>query len=95
MRSKTGHPCPNRAEVELHGVPFCGACAREQEAYFAMGELTREAHGLRYGPLVGALERTRRERTAGGIAVAEEPEARSNNRAAFTGCVRRQEGVSK
>lgn len=43
VRSKTEHPCPNRAAVEIYGIPFCKACAREQEAYFAIGELTQEA----------------------------------------------------
>ena len=28
--------------VEIRGIPFCEACAREQEAYFAIGELTQE-----------------------------------------------------
>jgi hypothetical protein len=28
--------------VEIQGVPFCERCAREQEAYFAIGELTQE-----------------------------------------------------
>ena len=28
--------------MEIRGVPFCEACAREQEAYFAIGELTQE-----------------------------------------------------
>jgi hypothetical protein len=37
--------------VEGRGVPFCETCAREQEAYFAIGELTQEAQGLRNGPL--------------------------------------------
>jgi hypothetical protein len=27
--------------VEIRGVPFCERCAREQEAYFAIGELTQ------------------------------------------------------
>ena len=74
VRSKTEHPCPHRAVVEICGVPFCEGCAREQEAYFAMGELTREAQGPRSEPLVGALGGTRWER-AGGIGAAEEPEA--------------------
>lgn len=51
--SKTQHPCPNPAVVERWGIPFCEACAREQEAYFAVGELTREAQGLVNEPLVG------------------------------------------
>ena len=42
VRSKTGNPCPRRAEVEILGVDFCEPCAREQAAYFAIGELTRE-----------------------------------------------------
>ena len=61
MRSRTDSPCPRIAEVEILGVAFCGACAREQEAYFAIGELTQqeEARDLRSGPLVEALERIR------------------------------------
>ena len=71
VRSKTDYPCPHQAVVEIRGIPFCGACASRQNAYFAIGELTQEAHGFRYGPLVGALE---------SIAVAEQLlEASSNN----------------
>ncbi len=72
VRSKTDYPCPHQAVVEIRGVPFCGACASRQDAYFAIGELTQEAHGFRCGPLVVALE---------SIAAAEQPEASSNNRA--------------
>jgi hypothetical protein len=45
-------------------VDFCGPCAREQEAYFAIGELVarKEAPGPRGTPLAQALERVRRER---------------------------------
>jgi hypothetical protein len=53
---------PRTAEVEIMGVAFSGACARQQEAYFAIGELTddeEEARDLRSGPLVEALERIR------------------------------------
>ena len=65
VRSRTESPCPRRAEVEILGVAFCGPCARRQEAYFAIGELTQqeEARDLRSGPLVEALERIRRDRT--------------------------------
>ena len=42
VRSKTESPCHRRAVVEMRGVGFCGPCAREQEAYFAIGELTQE-----------------------------------------------------
>ncbi len=65
VRSETESPCLRRAVVEIRGVAFCGPCAREQEAYFAIGELTQqeEARDLRSGPLVEALERMRRDRT--------------------------------
>jgi hypothetical protein len=42
VRSKTESPCPRSAEVEILGVAFCGPCARKQEAYFSIGELTHE-----------------------------------------------------
>jgi hypothetical protein len=64
VRSRTDSPCPRSAEVEILGVAFCGPCGRQQEAYFAIGELTQqeEARDLRSGPLVEALERMRRDR---------------------------------
>lgn len=40
--SETDRPCPRPATVRVLGVPFCERCAREQEAYFAVGELTQE-----------------------------------------------------
>ncbi len=59
VRSKTQRPCLHQAVVEIQGIPFCEACAREQEAYFAIGELTHEeAQGFRSKP----LERMRWER---------------------------------
>jgi hypothetical protein len=62
VRSKTENPCPHRAVVEIRGIAFCEPCAREQEAYFAIGELTQGTQGLRSKPLAEALERMRRER---------------------------------
>jgi hypothetical protein len=62
VRSKTQTPCLKPAVVEIRGIPFCEPCAREQEAYFAIGELTRGKHSLRSKPLAEALERMRRER---------------------------------
>ena len=63
MRSKTGNPCLRRAEVEILGVAFCGACARAQRAYFAIGELTQdEGQDFHSKPLAEALKRLRRER---------------------------------
>ena len=38
--SRTDHPCPRQAVVEICGVPFCEQCARDQEAYFAIGEMS-------------------------------------------------------
>jgi len=32
--------------MEIRGVAFCGPCAREQEAYFAIGELVALAEAL-------------------------------------------------
>jgi hypothetical protein len=66
VRSKTQSPCLHQAVVEILGIPFCEACAREQEAYFAIGELTQEdTEGLHSKTLAEALERMRRERAGG------------------------------
>ena len=63
VRLYTESPCPRRAEVEILGVAFCGPCARQQEAYFAIGELTHEdGRDLRSKPLAEVLERKRQER---------------------------------
>ena len=63
VRSRTQSPCLQRAVVEILGIPFCEACAREQEAYFAIGELTQEeVQGFGSKPLAEALERMQRER---------------------------------
>jgi hypothetical protein len=50
VRSKTEHPCPHQAVLEIWGIPFCEACAREQEAYFAIGKLTMQPQGLASDP---------------------------------------------
>ena len=73
VRINTQSPCPRRAEVEILGVAFCGPCACQQEAYFAIGELTNEeGQELRSKTLAEVLERKRRERagSADGIAAA-------------------------
>ena len=62
VRIYTESPCPRSAEVEILGVAFCGPCARQQAAYFSIGELTHEeGRDLRYenrGSLsLGALTR--------------------------------------
>jgi len=60
--------------VEIRGIPFCEACAREQEVYFAIGELTQEeTRDLSSEPLSKSLGKTlgkmldkmRRQRTDG------------------------------
>ncbi len=61
---ETERPCPNPAAVEIRGVPFCAWCAREQEAYFTVGEITQEladdrtrrAHSSFDEPLAEALD---------------------------------------
>jgi hypothetical protein len=67
VRSETESPCPHLAAVEIGGVAFCEACAREQEAYFAIGELTQEeeTQDPRSKRLSEALERIRWESTNG------------------------------
>ena len=63
VRTKAENPCPRRAEMEILGVAFCRPCAREQEAYFAIGELAdEEAQDFRSKALADALERMRRVR---------------------------------
>ena len=42
VRSETEHPCPHKAVTKIWDIPFCESCAREQEAYFAIGELTMQ-----------------------------------------------------
>jgi predicted Fe-S protein YdhL (DUF1289 family) len=59
VRSRTQSPCLHRAVVEIRGILFCDACAREQEAYFAIGELTQEERrDLRGEPLSKSLGET-------------------------------------
>jgi hypothetical protein len=80
VRSKTKSPCPRRAVVEIWGVAFCGPCAREQEAYFAIGELTQEeTQGLRSKPLAVTLERVWRERAGGTEGIAAGMHHRSSS----------------
>ncbi len=55
VRSKTEHPCPHQAVVEIHGIPFCERCAREQEVYFAIGELETRAQGMAELELAGRI----------------------------------------
>jgi hypothetical protein len=62
--------------VKVRGIPFCEPCAREQEACFAIGELTEAPEGLREEPLVELLNRMRRTtRTRRRGVHADEPDA--------------------
>ena len=73
VRSRTESPCPRRAEVAILGVAFCGPCARQQEAYFAIGELTHEeARDLHSKTLAEVLERMRRGHTGSVEGIAAE-----------------------
>ena len=66
-------PCLRPAEVEILGVAFCGPCARQQEAYFAIGELTHEeARNLHSKTLAEVLERKRQERAGSADGIAAE-----------------------
>ena len=63
VRSRTESPCLRSAEVEIQGVAFCGPCARQQEAYFVIGDITQvEMEDLRGRALAEALARMRQER---------------------------------
>jgi hypothetical protein len=63
VRSGTDDPCLRPAVVKIGNIPFCEGCAREQEAYFAIGELTDDPHRPgRDESLVGMLERMRQIR---------------------------------
>ena len=74
VRSGTDNPCLRLAVVKVSGVPFCEPCAREQEAYFAIGELTEVPDALREKPLVELLNRMRRTTWRRGVH-ADEPNA--------------------
>ncbi len=50
VRSKTERPCPHQSVTEIWGISFCESCAREQEAYFAIGELTMQPQELASDP---------------------------------------------
>jgi hypothetical protein len=62
VRIYTESPCPRSAEVEILGVGFCRPCARQQEVYFAIGELTHEdGRNLRGKPLADVEARKGRD----------------------------------
>ena len=75
MRSGTNLPCRRPAVVKVRGVPFCEPCAREQEAYFIIGELTEAPRGVGDEPLVELLDRVRRTAARSGGTRANESDA--------------------
>ncbi len=76
MRSGTDNPCRRSAVVKIGGVPFCEPCAREQEAYFAIGEITEASQRLDdEESLIGMLEWMRRVRRRRHVVGNQEPEA--------------------
>ena len=74
VRSGTDNPCLRQAVVKIRGIPFCEPCAHEQEAYFAIGELTEAPEGLREKPLVELLNQMRRTTWRRGVHT-DEPDA--------------------
>ena len=86
VRSGSDSPCPRPATVKIWGIPFCERCAREQEAYFAIGELTqkeeemprllRSFRGPRDERLAEVLGSMRRERTSYAAGAAEMEEVK-------------------
>jgi hypothetical protein len=74
VHSGTDNPCLRPAVVKVRGIPFCEPCAREQEAYFAIGELTEAPEGLREKPLIELLNQMRRTTRSRGVHT-DEPDA--------------------
>jgi hypothetical protein len=76
VRSGTERPCQRPAVVKIRGVSFCERCAREQEAYFTIGELTEAPRRLHDDEsLVGMLDRMRWIRRRRGGVGDPEPDA--------------------
>jgi hypothetical protein len=61
--------------IKIRGISFCEPCAREQEAYFAIGELTEAPKDLGDEPLVALLDRIRRTTAWRSGVRANEPDA--------------------
>ena len=75
VRSGTDDPCRRPATVKIEGVPFCEGCARDQEAYFAIGELTEEPRGPHDDERIGGLLGRVRRLTRGHAVHIDEPDA--------------------
>jgi len=75
VRSGTAHPCTRPAAVRLQGIPFCELCAREQEAYFAIGGLTEAAEEVGGGDFAVAMDLMKKIRLRRQTIQAPEPDA--------------------
>ena len=75
VRSETNDPCLRPAVVEVRGVPFCEPCAREQEAYFTIGELTEGSPRFSERALLGELGQMQRMRRRRGVVGTYKPDA--------------------
>jgi len=75
VRSGTDNACRRLASVKIRGVPFCEPCAREQEAYFAIGELTEGLRRFDEKALIGKLYQARRTKKRRRMVGAYEPDA--------------------
>jgi len=53
VRSATDLACGRSATTTILGIRFCERCAREQEVYFAVGELTQIPKRGRHGQIGG------------------------------------------
>ena len=75
VRSETDNSCGRPASVKIRGVPFCVPCAREQEAYFTIGELTEGSRRFNESALIGKLDQMQRIRRRRGVVGTYEPDA--------------------
>ena len=75
VRSGTDNPCGPPASVKIRGVSFCEPCAREQEAYFTIGELTDGSPRFSERALIGKLDQMQRTRRRRSVVGANEPDA--------------------
>ena len=68
VRSGTARLCDRPATAKLQGMPFCERCAREQETYFAIGELTEAGGRSGSESLAVAIDLIRKVKAGPGFA---------------------------
>jgi hypothetical protein len=79
VRSGTDRPCYRPAVARIWGIPFCEPCAREQEAYFAIGELTEPEEKAGGENLVAVMGLMKKRRLRSRMALPHEPRLLSHN----------------